>query len=210
MSSTPSPQPSPFKGEGVSPRAVGEVVQASTTEFVAQSHRLYESPTLGALVRCGGDEPIYGVVGEVTTQSIDPGRRPVAVGEGEEAEEAVYEQNPQLNRLLATEFRSVVVGYQSDGLTRRYLAPMPPRIHAFVYECDLDQVREFTGSLDFLSILLASPPGSADDVTASFLRRASVAHPEPDTFLVSAGKELATLLAGQLPRLNGLLRRLST
>ena len=210
MSSTPPLQPSPLKGEGVSPRAVGEVIQASTSEFVAQSHRLYESPTLGALVRCGGDAPIYGVVGEVTTQSIDPGRRPVAVGEGEEAEEAVYEQNPQLNRLLATEFRSVVVGYQSDGLIRRYLAPLPPRIHAFVYECDLDQVGEFSDSLDFLSILLASPAGAADDVTASFLRRASVAHPEPDLFLVSAGKELATLLAGQLPRLNGLLRRLST
>ena len=210
MTTTPSPQPYSLMGEGVSPRPVGEVVQASTTEFVAQSHRLYEAPNLGTLVKCGSDASIYGVVGEVTTQSIDPGRRPVAIGEGEEAEEAVYEQNPQLNRLLATEFRSIVVGYKSDSLIRRYLAPLPPKIHAFVYECDLDQVREFSGSLDFLSILLASPAGSADDVTASFLRHASAAHPEPDTFLVSAGKELATLLAGQLPRLNGLLRRLST
>ena len=32
---------------------------------------------------------------------------------------------------------------------------------------------------------------------------------EPQAFLVGAGKELAGLLAGELPRLSGLLRRLS-
>ena len=190
-------------------RPVGEVVEASTTRFLAQSHRLYESPPLGALVKCGRDDTTYGIVGEVVTQSLDPGRRPVAVGENEDTEEAVYERNPQLSRLLSTEFRVVSVGFRSAGAIRRYLAPLPPRIHAFVYRCDDEEVREFSGSLDFLSILLASPFGSADDVTASFLRNASLSHAAPDAFLVNAGKELTTLLSGQLQRLNGLLRRLS-
>ena len=89
MTVIPSRQPSSFKGEGVNSRPVGEVVQASTTGFVTQCHRLYDVPALGALVRCGGDAPIYAVVGEVTTQSIDAGRRLLAVGEGEEREEDV-------------------------------------------------------------------------------------------------------------------------
>ena len=191
------------------PRPVGEVVVASTTEFVTQCHALYEAPPLGSLVRCGADSRIYAVVGDVTTQGIDPGRRPMALGEDEDSEEAVYWRNPQLSRLLSTEFRSIAVGHRNDGRLLRYLAPTPPRIHSFVYTCDPGQVLEFTGSLDFLPTLLASPVGSPDDVIAAFLRLAGRCHPEPEGFLVDAGRQIAVLLAGQLQRLNGILRRLS-
>ena len=51
----------------------------------------------------------------MSTRSIDPGRRPVAMGAGEETVEAVYDRNPQLNRLLSTEFRSLVVAHRRDG-----------------------------------------------------------------------------------------------
>ena len=188
---------------------VGEVVEASTSEFTSQCHRLYEAPPLGSLVRTGTNGPIYGIVGEVSTKSVYPGRHPMAIGEGEETEEAVYVRNPQLSRLLSTEFRSLVVGYRDDGQLRRYLAPLPPRIHGFVYTCGSEEVKEFTESLDFLPILLAAPLGSQDDVIASFLRQASASYPDPETFLVGAGKELATLLGGQLQRVNSLLRRLT-
>ena len=211
MRATPSPQPSPFEGEGApdTTRPAGEVVKVSTTVFIAQCHRLYEAPPLGSLVKCGRDSPIYGVVGEIKTQSLDPGRHPIAMGEAEETEEEVYMHNPQLSRLLSTEFQCVTVGHQVDGLLHRYVAPLPPKIHSFVYRCRDEEVRDFSGSLDFLSYLLASPAGPPDDMVASFLRQASLSHPEPETFLVEAGKELATLLGGQLQRLNGLLRRLT-
>ena len=191
-------------------KPVGEVVQASTTEITSHCYRLYEAPPLGTLVKSGQDDHIYGVVGEVMTQSIDRGRRPVAVGEDEESEEAIYRSNPQLNRLLSTEFRSIVVGYRTNVHLYRYLAPLPPKIHSFTYMCDSDEVVEFIASLDFLSILITSSVGSQDDVIASFLRQASLCHPDPQHFLIDAGKELATLLSGQSQRLNGLLRRLST
>ena len=216
-------QPSPFEGEGVreaSPaapteglqepnRPVGEVVQASTAEFAAQCHRLYDAPPLGALVRSGGDSPVYGIVAEVSTQSIEPGRRPMAMAEENDTVEAAYERNPQLGRLLSTEFRSIVAGHRSDGALRRYLAPLPPRIHTPVFLCNKAELLEFTRSLDFLSILVASPVGSQDDVTAAFLRTAGGAHPDPNSFLIEAGKEVATLLAGDGRRLNAVLRRLS-
>jgi hypothetical protein len=189
---------------------VGEVVEATTTEIVTQCHTLYVAPPLGAVVRTGGDRPIYGVVAEVSTRSIDPGRRPVAMGAGEESVEAVYNRNPQLNRLLSTEFRSLVVAHRREGRLNRYLAPLPPRIHDFVYSCGPGEVAALGEPLEFLPVLLSSPIGSPDEVTASFLRGASLSHAEPRDYLVTAGKELAVLLTGQLQRLNGILRRLST
>jgi hypothetical protein len=188
---------------------VGEVVEASTTEFLTQCYRLYDAPPLGSLVRTGDDSRIYGIVCEVATRSIDPSRHLIPRGEDEDDEESVYLNNPQLNRLLFTEFRAVVVGHREDELIRRYLPPLPPRIHSFAYRCDADELRDFSVSLDFIPIVLSSPIAAHDDVIASFLRQASTAHPEPRDFLIGAGKELAGYFGGQLQRLNNVLRRIS-
>jgi hypothetical protein len=188
---------------------VGEVVEAATTEFVAQCHELYGSPPLGVLVKTGGDDTVYGVVAEVATRSLDPGRRPVKMGAGESDVEAIYSRNPQLGRLLSTEFRSVVVGHMADGRLMRYVAPLPPKIHDMVYPCGEEETREFSGSLHFLPLLLSAQAGSPDDVAAAFLRGASRSHADPRAFLVDAGRELASLLGGDLQRLNGILRRLA-
>ena len=190
-------------------RAVGEIVEASTAEILAQCHRLYEAPPLGALVKSEGDAPVYGVVAEVTTRSIDPGRRTMAMGEDDPSGDAVYERNPQLARLLATEFRAAVVGHLDDGRVRRYLAPLPPRIHDFVFCCADDETAAFSEALDFLPLLMAAPVGSPDEVVAAFLRRSSRAHADPEAFLLRAGKELATALGGQFQRLSAILKRLA-
>ncbi|MDA1347597.1 MAG: hypothetical protein O3A47_01835 [Chloroflexi bacterium] len=188
---------------------LGEIVEASTGEFSVQCYELYKAPPLGALVRCNEDGPVYGVVSDVITSSLDPARHPIARGRDEDSEEAVYLSNPQLSRLLHTEFRALVVGHESDGRVLRYLAPRPPRIHSFVYSCSGDEVRTFSSSLDFVPILLSAPVRSPDDVATSFIRQASVHHPEPERFLVDAGRVLAGLLGRDMQRLNGLLKRLS-
>ena len=132
---------------------LGEVVEASTTQVTAQCYELYTAPPLGSLVRCGTSEgasdnsdAVYGIVCEVSTRSMDPGRRPIARGRDEDDEEAVYEANPQLSRLLSTEFDALVVGHRRDGSLYRWLAPLPPRIHSFVYACSDDDVREFSSA----------------------------------------------------------------
>ncbi len=188
---------------------IGEVVEASTVEFTTQCYRLYEAPPLGSLVRCGDDAPVYGIVYESATRSMDQGRHPIARGEHEDTEEAVYSSNPQLTRLLHTEFHSLVVGYRADGQVRRYLAPVPSRIYSFVFPCDGEELREFSSSLDFLSILLSAPIQAQDEVVAAFLRLASASHPDPQKYLVESGRELASHLGGQMQRLNNVLRRLS-
>ena len=188
---------------------LGEVVETSSTGFTTQCYRLYEAPPLGSLVRSGDEAAIYGIVHEVATRSMDPSRRPIPRGEEEDTEEAVYLSNPQLNRLLTTEFLSIVVGHRFNGQVRRELAPLPPRIHSFVYQCVGEEVQDFSSSLDFMPILLSAPISAPDDVIASFLRRASQSHPEPERFLVEAGRELAVSLGGDVQRLNNVLRRLS-
>ena len=188
---------------------LGEVVEASSTEFAVHCYRLYESAPLGALVRTGGDSPVFGVVHEIATASIDPGRQTVAMGGDADTVEGVYESNPQLNRLYSTRFRTLMVGFRENGHVRRYLAPVPAKIHDHVYRCGDDEVLDFCASLEFLPTLLAAPTASGDEVVACFLRRASTAQPAADEFLVTAGQELATLLSGQLQRLNTLLRRIA-
>ena len=111
---------------------LGEVVEGSTASFTTQCYQLYEAPPLGSLVRCGNEFSIYGIVHEVFTRSMDPSRRPIPRGMGEDNEESVYLNNPQLNRLLSTEFLSIVVEYKDNGPLRRQLASQLPRIHSVV------------------------------------------------------------------------------
>ena len=100
-------------------------------------------------------------------------------------------------------------GISRTEALRRWLAPLPPRIHSFVYVCSEDALREFSAELDFASILLSAPIAAADDVLAAFLKTASGAHPDREAFLVNAGRRLTPLLGGQMQRLDGILRRIA-
>ncbi len=188
---------------------IGEVIEPGTSRFLAESYELRSPPPLGSLVRTG--EPsllIYGVVCNSSTESTDPGRRPVARGRDEASEEDVYRQNPQLTRLFRTTFEVVVMGHADGAAIRHYLPERPPGIHAFVHTCEPEEVRQFTASFDFLPTLLTSRDGSGDEIVAACLRQASKAHEDPRAFLVSAGKELALQLGGQFNRLTTILRRI--
>ncbi len=185
---------------------VGEIIEASTTDFAAQCYELYQSPPLGSLVKTGD---IYGIVGNATTTSLEPGRRPIARGKDEASEEAVYQSSPQLSKLLRSEFGVVVVGHRKDDKLYQYLPPNPARIHGFVYLCRPEEVKEFSQSLGFLNMLVnAHMPVSTDELVAAALRQMSQAHEDPNTFLVAAGKELAILLSGQFNQLKAILGRL--
>jgi len=189
---------------------VGEVIETSTTDFVAQCYELYQSPPLGSLVKTI-DSPveIYGIVGQATTASIEPGRRPIARGKDESSEEEVYQSSPQLLKLLRTEFSSLVVGHKQNDRLFHYLPPKPARIHSFVYRCQPVEVVEFSQSFGFLDVLLdSSLPVSGEELIAASLRQISRVHEDPHRFLVAAGKELAVLLGGEFNRLKSILGKI--
>lgn len=197
---------------------IGEVIEATTTSFIAQSYELHQAPDFGSFVRVSdGAHSVLGVVCYAETCGVDPGRRPVARGRDEVDQEDVYRNNPELPELLRTQFTIAIVGFSQNGDAFHFLPPRPPRIHAFVYACDEGEVRGFTQRLDFLHTLInASLRVSADELIAATLRQASIAHASLSgggtdgarPFLVRAGKELATLLINDVNRLNSILRRM--
>jgi len=188
---------------------VGEVIEASTADFVAQCYELYQSPPLGSLVKTR-DLPVelYGIVYNAATASLEPGRRPIARGKDEASEEEIYRSSPQLLKLLRSEFCALVVGHRQGDKLYHYLPPKPARIHSFVYLCPPEEVREFSQSFDFLNILLnAHLPVSTDELVAAALRQMSQVYEDRHTFLVAVGKELAVSV-GELNRLKAILGRI--
>ncbi|MFC1938685.1 hypothetical protein ACFLWM_00810 [Chloroflexota bacterium] len=189
---------------------VGEVVEASTTDFVAQCYELYELPPLGSLVKTR-EQAVeqFGIVYRATTTSFEPGRRPIARGKDEASEEALYQANPQLTKLLRSEFGVLVVGHRETDRLHHYLPPRPARLHGFIYLCSPQEIREFSQSLGFLSILVNTRLSIAtDEIIAAALRQMSQVYEDPHAFLVATGKELAVLLSGDYSQLKAILGRL--
>ena len=190
------------------PQRVGEVIEATSTGFVAQCYQLYVAPPLGAFVHTSSPQ-IYGVVYRVFTEPLDSSRPVLARGDGAASEEEVYRNNPQIARLLTSRFETLIVGHGSDGANHHYLPPLPPRVHSFVYTCVAEEVVEFTTRLDFLHLVVTCGLPVADEVVGACLRQATAAHPDQQAFRRRAGKSLATELANDLSRLNAILRRLA-
>ena len=189
---------------------IAEVIETSNPEFLAQCYELDSAPALGSMVKTKGkDGDIYAIVYLSATHPIEPNRRITARGQGSASEADVFKANPQLARLLCTDFRALVAGYARGKNMYQYLPPSPASIYSFVYQCSPDDVREFTQSLNFLNLLIDSRlQVNTDEIIAAFLRQASLAHPSPQDFLVRAGKELAWLLSRDIRRLDSILKRL--
>ena len=189
---------------------IGEVIESTSTGFLAEAYELYNLPAFGSLVKVV--EPlveIYGVVCQAGTASIEPGRRPIARGKDEASEEAIYRSSPQLIRLLRSEFSVLIVGYERDAKIYQYLPSKPVRIHAFVHQCSADELKRFSQTFDFLNLLLAANVQvPLEELMAAVLREMSQVQDDPRAFLVSAGKSLTSLLGGDYQRLRTILGRL--
>tara|TARA_B100001964_G_scaffold154315_1_gene169692 strand:+ start:1250 stop:1864 length:615 start_codon:yes stop_codon:yes gene_type:complete len=189
-------------------RRVGEVVESTSTSFVAQCYQLEGAPALGGLVRTDSPD-IYGVVGTVTTEPLDSARPVLARGEDAYSEEDVIRDNPQLARLLTSRFEVFIAGHVESGVTHQYLPPRPPRVHSFVYSCNSDEVAEFTRNLDLLRLLLNSGASHSDEIVGACIRQAAACHDQPGFFLSQACRTLAVELSADVSRLNSILRRVS-
>ena len=202
---------------------LGEIVESSTTEFVAESRIVHEPPSLGQFVRVGGStsplqsaDPfesapvpkgaVYGLVVQARTASREPGRRAASFGL---SEEQLRREQPQLWQLLATDFQCVIVGHEEAGELRSYLPPKPPRIHAPVYPGSDQEVCQITKSLGFLRTILSSLAcPSPDEAIAASLRIAIRCQGGDEAFAVRAGRELAFLMRDDYERLSAILRNL--
>ena len=185
---------------------IGEVIESSTSQFLAESRELNGAPPFGSFIKTGSEPNIYGLVFNVSTHSMEPNRRPTAYGKTE------YElrmEQPQIFELLKTEFEAVTVGYRNDVGPRQVLPPQPPHIHSFVYPCTEAEVKALTGSGDFLRSILSCARLPADDLIIASVRNAWQARAYEMPYLVALGKDLCRLIRDDYDRLSSIMRRIS-
>ncbi len=199
---------------------VGEVVETSLTAYFAQTYELDNPPPFGGLVRVkdkSGRCLIYGAVYHIATGGLDPGRRAIVRTPDNEArpvDEGVYAANPQLNRLLRTEFGVVVLGcrkFDSAGAPSpiSYIFPdYPPPLHYSVSLCAEEELVEFTESPHYLRTLLQSEKVPIEELTAALLRRGCEARGSTGRlWLVDTARQLARLLRDDYDRLRTILEK---
>lgn len=206
------------------PNHIAEVIETSTTEFLAQclepdDLNFPAMPPFGSWVRAVDEESgnqVYGVVYHATTSPIDSIHRARALGL---SLQELREEQPQIFAMLKTEFRAAIVGFGSPrvdgngGDSRvdriyQYIPPRPPQIHQAVYQCEPEQIIHFTEELDFLRILLQLMGVPVDALVAAVIREVYQLRKRDRQWLINAGRNLSMLLKDDYDRLRLILRQL--
>ena len=188
---------------------IGEVVEASTTTFVTQCYNLYNSPSIGSIVRANNRHPVYGIVSNINTQAIDPSRKPVPRGIDVNTEEDVYNANPQLQHLLRTEFQSTIVAYQAVNNIRFELPPTPPQIYSFVQTCPPEEFEFPEVSTYLIKSLVNANLTATDEVIAACLKSLATVRDNPTEFLINSGKDLIYFFQGDFRRVEQIIKSAS-
>jgi hypothetical protein len=216
----PLPQ---FAASNRHPGHFAEVIETSTTEFLAQCLEPEDlnfavMPPFGSWVKAQDEESanqVYAVVYHATTSPIDSVHRARALGL---SLQDLREQQPQIFAMLKTEFRAAIVGFQpqqsSNGATGlsetvyQHLPPRPPQVHQAVYFCEAEEVIHFSENLDFLRTLLQVNGAPIDGLTAAAIREIYQLRKGDRTWLVQAGRTLSLLLKDDYDRLRIILSQI--
>jgi len=200
---------------------IGEVIETSTTEFLAQCLEPEELafpmiPPFGSWVKAVDNQAgnkIYAIVTNVTTAPIDSIHRARALGL---SLEELKEQQPQIFAMLKTEFRAVIIGFETPaqgnngvnpphGRVFQYLPPRPPQIHQGVFSCTTDEITRFTENPDFLRVLLQVNNTPIESLTAATLREVYNIRGCDRPWLLKAGRVLSVLLKNDYDSLKFIL-----
>ncbi len=200
-----------------SPHHFAEVIETSTTEFLAQCLEPEDlsfpiMPPFGSWVKALDEESgnkIYGVVYHGTTSPIDSVHRARALGL---SLQELREQQPQIFSMLKTEFRVAIVGFETSpagqngfqphfGTFYQYIPPRPPQIHQGVYQCNADEVINFSAQFDFIRTLLQISQAPVDALIAASIREVYQLRNADRSWLVEAGRMLSILLKDDYDRL---------
>jgi hypothetical protein len=202
------------------PNHIAEVIETSTTEFLAQCLEPEDlsfpaMPPFGSWV-CAVDEEsgnqVYAVVSYATTMPIDSIHRAVALGL---SLQDLREEQPQIFAMLKTEFRAAIVGFTPPSpnpaeipRVYQYLPPRPPQIHQAVYRCEAEAIIKFTEELDFLRTLLSVNGAPVESLTAAAIRDVYQLRKADREWLVKAGRMLSVLLKDDYDRLRFILSQI--
>ena len=214
-----------FNNQNRSKNHIAEVVETSTSEFLAQCFEPEDlsyatMPPFGSWVRAIDEETgnqIYAVVYHSTTAPVDSVHRARALGL---SLHELREQQPQIFAMLRTEFRAAIVGFcpshgisgvdtDADKLTAyQYIPPRPPQVHQAVYACSTEEIVHFSEHLDFLRSLLQINGAPVDSLIAAVIRTTYQYRKGDRSWLVRAGRMLSLLLKDDYDRLRMILSQI--
>lgn len=196
---------------------IGEIIATSVTEFEAQAIRLHESPPLGALVRVRSSEQLitYGIVVGASTSGLDIGARPIPRGRDGCEDADIYREHPDLEYVLRTCFRCLVVGFRDTYGVAYHLPEAPPPIHYSVTLCPPEETEQFTRKLDFFRLILNARDVPAEEALAAHIRFSAAqlgaigrSEDQARAYTVRAGREVAALLRGDHERVMAVVERI--
>lgn len=184
---------------------LGEVVETSTTAFVAEAEHLHQLPPLGSLVRVNGrreGDALYAVVAFGETAGLDAGRKAVKRGNHDIADDRVYDEHPELEYVLRTLFTCAAVGQREGAAVRHALPGLPAPLHYNVHACLPQETRDFCAQPRYLATLLHYQGAvAAEQLIASHLRWADRQLNDGHVWLTDATRRLARLMKRDYDRL---------
>lgn len=192
------------------PIAIGRLLRSATVSFTfGCSVPEPEVPLFGDFVKApaqGGQSEVIGLIDDIVIEDDPFVRQLIAAPDLPEA----YIQDQRQNRQVPIEVSVLTIGYRTDSTVVHALPPQPPMTLDYIHRCTPDEIVAFTDSHDYLTLIMNAQDVPADELLTAALQRATRARPleERGFFLLQAGKELARLLANDLPRLDALLRRI--
>ncbi|MGD1898264.1 MAG: HAS-barrel domain-containing protein [Phormidesmis sp.] len=214
------------------PGHIAEVIETSTTEFLAQCLEPEDlsfpaMPPFGSWVKAYDEEAanqIYGVVYHATTSPLDSVHRARALGM---SLDELRQQQPQIFAMLKTEFRVAIVGFVPMERGRRgakgedtqkemvlsdrtyqHLPPRPPQVHQSVHQATSEEVVRFTEELNWLRTLLQITNAPTESLVAATIREVYNLRDLDRDWLVSAGRMISVLLKDDYDRLRMILSQI--
>ncbi len=145
----------------VSNLEIGRVLRASTVGFAVGCRvSQLQVPAFGSLVKAqpvDTREAIYGLIYDMLIDD-DPLVRRLVLAENPNP--AIINDQRE-NRMLPVEMSVLAVGYKVNGQIKHGLPPHPPLNLDPVALCaDADEVRQFSGSLGYLRLILRAAEGN--------------------------------------------------
>jgi len=154
---------------------VGYLLRSSITGFVAGTKVTEEEvPAFGALVKApfGESTWIYGLIHEM---HIDDDGAVMQIATTDAIAEAVIADNRK-NRTVPLEISILTVGHRKAGKLSHLLPPRAPLSLDIVWQCDDDEVRQFTERFGYFRHILRNEELPVAELLAAHVQQASAAH----------------------------------
>ncbi|MEA3350293.1 MAG: hypothetical protein U9Q82_06710 [Chloroflexota bacterium] len=179
---------------------IGRLLRAGTTGFVVGCRvSQLDAPTFGGLVRVplGHTKDDYQIYGLIHNIHIDDDGIVRQLVTADHVDESVIADN-RLNRNVPIEISVLTIGYRHNGIIKHLLPPRPPLSLDVIYQCNPDELCQFTsaGRFGYFRHILRFEDAPKGELLAAHLGQAYQAHNQRANkdWVNQATQELITLL----------------